>query len=124
MAFAQGFDWDALSSRRMEPPRRPKDDDSAKRKAELTETRRADPRQPTATPEELAEWEKVFKASRTATSLVVQHHNSLRSTAAMRAKARVLTCNANITAHAFRGAHVALLLLWHPDEIWTMRLSF
>ena len=43
----------------MEPPRRPKDDDSAKRKAELTETGKSAPREPTATPEEIAEWEKV-----------------------------------------------------------------
>jgi hypothetical protein len=45
----------------MEPPRKPKDDDSAKRKQELTESRKAEPREPTATAEEMKEWEKVFK---------------------------------------------------------------
>jgi len=57
----KGFDWDALASRRMEPPRKPKDEDSAKRKAELTESHKAEPREPTATPEELSEWETVFR---------------------------------------------------------------
>ncbi|KAG1676370.1 hypothetical protein FOA52_001165 [Chlamydomonas sp. UWO 241] len=52
----RGFDWDALSSRRMPPPRRPKADDSTKRKMEL----RAEPAQLTATEDELAEWEKTF----------------------------------------------------------------
>ncbi|KAG1669908.1 hypothetical protein FOA52_002434 [Chlamydomonas sp. UWO 241] len=54
------FDWDALSSRRMEPPRKPKDEDSAKRKKELSEAHKADAPL-SATPEELAEWEKTFK---------------------------------------------------------------
>jgi hypothetical protein len=40
----------------MAPPRRPKADDSTKRKMEL----RAEPAQPTATDDELAEWEKTF----------------------------------------------------------------
>eukprot|EP00955_Chlamydomonas_euryale_P033178 347290-Chlamydomonas_euryale.AAC.1 len=39
-AWFRGFDWEALASRRMEPPRKPKDEDSAKRKKELTEARR------------------------------------------------------------------------------------
>jgi hypothetical protein len=29
---SQGFDWDALAARRMEPPRRPKTSDHSKRK--------------------------------------------------------------------------------------------
>ena len=33
--FLQGFDWDALASRRMEPPRRPKLSDHQKRKVRL-----------------------------------------------------------------------------------------
>lgn len=56
-----GFDWDALSSRRMQPPRRPKDEDSAKRKAELEAAMAAEPKKPEATPEQIAEWEKTFK---------------------------------------------------------------
>lgn len=31
----QGFDWDALAARRMEPPRKPKTSDHAKRKVRL-----------------------------------------------------------------------------------------
>eukprot|EP00878_Enallax_costatus_P001687 GHUV01001841.1.p1 GENE.GHUV01001841.1~~GHUV01001841.1.p1 ORF type:complete len:745 (+),score=263.55 GHUV01001841.1:565-2799(+) len=57
----QGFDWDALASRRMEPPRRPKLSDHKKRKAELEEAHRADPVVPTMTPEEQQETERVFK---------------------------------------------------------------
>ncbi len=57
---AQGFDWEALSSRSMEPPRKPKDEDSAKRKQELTDAQRQEPKEPTATEEEMAEWEKTF----------------------------------------------------------------
>ena len=56
----QGFDWEALSSRRMEPPRKPKAEDSSKRKAELQEARKADP-PPSATADEEAEWDKVFR---------------------------------------------------------------
>lgn len=57
----QGFDWDALSSRRMPAPRKPKEEDSAKRKAELHEAHKNDTREPNVTPEELAEYEVVFK---------------------------------------------------------------
>ena len=57
----QGFDWEALSSRRMEPPRKPKEEDSSKRKAELHEAHKAEPREPTVTPEELQEYETVFR---------------------------------------------------------------
>jgi hypothetical protein len=32
----QGFEWDALAARRMEPPRKPKMSDHAKRKASAT----------------------------------------------------------------------------------------
>eukprot|EP00798_Chlamydomonas_sp_ICE-L_P009762 gene9762-7637_t len=56
----KGFDWDALSSRRMEPPRKPKDQDSEKRKREL---HAACSRIPpvSATPEEMKEFDEVFK---------------------------------------------------------------
>ncbi|GFH19417.1 uncharacterized protein HaLaN_16362 [Haematococcus lacustris] len=57
----KGFDWDALSSRRMPPPRRPKDEDSSKRKSELETSYKADERCPAVTPEEKAEWERVFR---------------------------------------------------------------
>eukprot|EP00798_Chlamydomonas_sp_ICE-L_P017579 gene17579-23905_t len=60
-AWFKGFDWDALSSRRMMPPRKPKEEDSSKRKAELKDAHKSDPREPTATLEELAEFELVFK---------------------------------------------------------------
>lgn len=59
LTIIQGFDWEALASRRMDPPRKPKDSDSAKRKSELTEAHQGDAREPTATDEELAEWDKV-----------------------------------------------------------------
>lgn len=45
----------------MDPPRKPKDSDSAKRKTELAEAHVGDAREPAATAEELAEWEKAFK---------------------------------------------------------------
>lgn len=48
----QDFDWQALAARRMEPPRRPKQTDHAKRKAELEDAHKADPVQPSMTPEE------------------------------------------------------------------------
>ncbi|WIA37000.1 hypothetical protein OEZ86_008237 [Tetradesmus obliquus] len=54
------FDWQALAARRMEPPRRPKQTDHAKRKAELEDAHKADPVQPSMTPEEQMEVEKVF----------------------------------------------------------------
>eukprot|EP00798_Chlamydomonas_sp_ICE-L_P023624 gene23624-9152_t len=56
----QGFDWPALSSRRMMPPRKPKSEDSSKRKAELKDQQKG-AKQPTATREEQAEWEVLFK---------------------------------------------------------------
>ncbi len=57
-----GFDWDGLAARRMDPPRKPKDTDSAKRKSELAEAHRAEPREPQGvSPQEMAEWERVFK---------------------------------------------------------------
>ncbi|EFJ42034.1 hypothetical protein VOLCADRAFT_97912 [Volvox carteri f. nagariensis] len=57
-----GFDWDALAARRMDPPRKPKETDSSKRKAELAEAHRAEPREPAnASPQEMAEWDRVFK---------------------------------------------------------------
>lgn len=55
------FDWEALSSRRLDPPRKPKDGDSAKRKAELTEAHKAEAREPNVTSEEMAEYDLVFK---------------------------------------------------------------
>lgn len=57
----QGFDWDALASRTMPPPRKPKEEDTAKRKAELTEARKSEPREPTVTDEEVSEWERMFR---------------------------------------------------------------
>lgn len=33
LPLPQGFDWEALAARRMEPPRKPKTSDHAKRKA-------------------------------------------------------------------------------------------
>ncbi|PNW74512.1 hypothetical protein CHLRE_12g493250v5 [Chlamydomonas reinhardtii] len=57
-----GFDWDALAARRMDPPRKPKEADSAKRKTELAEAHRAEPRElQTISPQEAAEWDRVFK---------------------------------------------------------------
>jgi len=57
----EGFDWQALAARRLEPPRVPKETDHAKRKAELAEQHRADPVVPVMTPEEVRECEQVFK---------------------------------------------------------------
>lgn len=58
----QGFDWDALSTRRMEPSRRPADSDSAKRKSDLTESHRDEPRVlSTATSAELVDFNALFK---------------------------------------------------------------
>jgi len=59
-AWFKGFDWDALSSRRMEPPRKPRVEDSSKRKAELQEAQHANA-PPTATADEEVEWDRVFK---------------------------------------------------------------
>lgn len=56
----KGFDWTALASRAMNPPRLPRPEDSQKRKAELTHAQKSEP-PPTATPEELKEFEAVFK---------------------------------------------------------------
>lgn len=56
----QDFDWAALSARRMDPPRRPRRTDHAKRKQELEDAHKGDPVEPTMTPEEHAECEKVF----------------------------------------------------------------
>ncbi len=44
----QGFDWEALAARRMDPPRKPKESDAAKRKTELAEAHKAEPREPPA----------------------------------------------------------------------------
>eukprot|EP00879_Flechtneria_rotunda_P001141 GHRR01001285.1.p1 GENE.GHRR01001285.1~~GHRR01001285.1.p1 ORF type:complete len:510 (+),score=163.14 GHRR01001285.1:1034-2563(+) len=57
----EGFDWQALAARRMEPPRHPKSSDHAKRKAELEDAHKGDPVQPNMTPEEQGETERVFK---------------------------------------------------------------
>jgi cGMP-dependent protein kinase 2 len=57
----EGFDWQALAARRLEPPRVPKETDHAKRKAELAEQHRADPVVPVMTAEEMRECEQVFK---------------------------------------------------------------
>ncbi len=57
-----GFDWEGLAARRMDPPRKPKETDSSKRKMELAEAHRTEPREPLAvSPQELAEWDRVFK---------------------------------------------------------------
>ena len=56
----QGFDWAALSARRMEPPRRPKEADHSKRKAELEDAHKGDPEVPPMTAEEVKECDKVF----------------------------------------------------------------
>jgi len=57
----RGFDWDALNSRQMEPPRKPRDTDSSKRKNELAEMHKTDVREPVVTPEQLYEFDRVFK---------------------------------------------------------------
>lgn len=45
----------------MEPPRKPREEDSAKRKQELTDQHKAEPREPTLTPQELSELENLFR---------------------------------------------------------------
>jgi len=56
-----GFDWEALSARKMVPPRQPKDD-AAKRIRDLaTQERKHGARPPKETPEELMEANKVFE---------------------------------------------------------------
>ncbi|GBF87745.1 cyclic nucleotide dependent kinase [Raphidocelis subcapitata] len=56
-----GIDWEALEAKRVTPPRRPKESDSAKRLRELVETeRRGAARAARESPEELAECEAVF----------------------------------------------------------------
>ncbi|BDA41611.1 cGMP-dependent protein kinase 2 [Coccomyxa sp. Obi] len=55
----EGLDWEALEARKVEPPRRPRDD-SAKRLRELTDNERKQKREPKETPEELQECEMVF----------------------------------------------------------------
>lgn len=56
-----GFDWEALSARKMVPPRQPKDD-AAKRIRDLaTQERKHGARPPKETPEELTEANKVFE---------------------------------------------------------------
>lgn len=51
-----------MAARRMDPPRKPKDSDSSKRKAELAEAHHAELREPlSATHAEIAEWDSVFK---------------------------------------------------------------
>ena len=57
-AFFEGLDWTALEARRLEPPRKPKDD-CAKRIMEMTETESNEPK-PEEDPAELAECEVVF----------------------------------------------------------------
>ncbi|PNH09435.1 Protein kinase DC1 [Tetrabaena socialis] len=56
-----GFDWEALLARRMDPPRKPKETDSAKRKSELAAARCKEPREAAATLHESAEWDRAFK---------------------------------------------------------------
>ena len=55
----QGFDWGSLAARKVEPPRRPKDSDVSKRKAELEDSHKADPLVPSMTPQEVADCQKV-----------------------------------------------------------------
>ncbi|KAL6770719.1 FAP295 [Auxenochlorella protothecoides x Auxenochlorella symbiontica] len=58
-AWFEGFDWDALEARKMDPPRRPKGQDATKRIQELTEGERHEkPHQESA--EEMEECEAVF----------------------------------------------------------------
>ena len=54
-----GFDWEALAARRVEPPRRPRASDFAKRQQELEAAHAAAPPAAPA-PEELAEADRVF----------------------------------------------------------------
>ena len=55
----QDFDWETLAARKLEPPRRPKESDYSKRKAELEEAHRGSPLVPAMTPQEAAEADKV-----------------------------------------------------------------
>ncbi|EFN51455.1 hypothetical protein CHLNCDRAFT_49225 [Chlorella variabilis] len=55
----EGFDWEALSARKVPAPRKPRDD-AAKRIRELAESERKQRAQPKETPEEVAEAEAVF----------------------------------------------------------------
>lgn len=55
----EGLDWDALEARKLQPPRKPKED-SAKRLKELTDNEKKQKREPKETPEELQECEMVF----------------------------------------------------------------
>ena len=61
----------------MEPPRRPRDSDLAKRKAELEESHRAAPSTPAITADELAECDKVCGGTQH-----VRGHTWLRAVAA------------------------------------------
>ncbi|KAI8464570.1 MAG: kinase-like domain-containing protein [Monoraphidium minutum] len=59
-AWFADFDWESLSARRTEPPRRPKESDHSKRKAELEDTHKGDPEVPVMTAEEVKECDRVF----------------------------------------------------------------
>lgn len=57
----EGMSWEELETRRAQPPRKPKEADSAKRLKELVENeKKTASRQPRETPEELQECEMVF----------------------------------------------------------------
>lgn len=58
-SWFDGFNWEALEARKLEPPRIPKED-SAKRLKELADNERKQSKQPKETPEELQECEMVF----------------------------------------------------------------
>ncbi|KAK9810359.1 hypothetical protein WJX72_009382 [[Myrmecia] bisecta] len=55
----EGLEWEALEARKLEPPRKPKDD-SSKRLKELTDNEKKSKREPKETAEELQECEMVF----------------------------------------------------------------
>lgn len=55
-----GFDWDGLSSRRMAPPRKPKESDSAKRRVELAEAHKGES-EPAMSEAEISDAERIFK---------------------------------------------------------------
>ena len=55
----EGLDWEALAARRIEAPRKPKNDSDTRIK-EIQETERTEDRPPPETAEELAECEVVF----------------------------------------------------------------
>jgi len=57
----QGFNWEALSARRMDPPRRPIPSDMAKRRAELEESHKDTPVVAPMSTAEKAECDKIFK---------------------------------------------------------------